>query len=110
MALMVWIDLQVKEGNFPAVDEMMKSPQGITFTKSQNGCERLERSIHSEDSNHIMLTERWTSQGDFDAYFAIRQKEIEEGGFFSKLPPLLDGEDALGKTFSGIDHTAGGDR
>ena len=58
MALMVWIDLQVKEGNFSAVDEMMKSPQGMAFTKSQKGCERLERSILSEDSNHIMLTER----------------------------------------------------
>ena len=107
MALMVWIDLQVKEGNFSAVDEMMKSSQGMAFTKSQKGCERLERSIHSEDSNHIMLTERWTSKEDWDTYFAIRQKEIEEGGFFSKLPPLLDGEDALKITFPEIDHTAG---
>ena len=54
-----------------------------------------------------MLTERWTSKEDWDTYFAIRQKEIEEGGFFSKLPPLLDGEDALKITFSEIDHTAG---
>ena len=107
MALMVWIDLQVKEGNFSAVVEMMKSPQGMAFTKSQKGCERLERSILSEDSNHIMLTERWTSKEDWDTYFEIRQKEIEEGGFFSKLPPLLDGEDALKITFSAIDHTAG---
>ena len=103
---MVWIDLQVREGNFSAVDEMMKSSQGMAFTKSQKGCERLERSILSEDSNHIMLTERWTSKGDWDAYFAIRQKEIEEGGLFSKLPSLLDGEDALKITFSEIDHIA----
>ena len=53
-----------------------------------------------------MLTERWTSKGDWDAYFAIRQKEIEEGGLFSKLPSLLDGEDALKITFSEIDHIA----
>ena len=42
-----------------------------------------------------------------DAYFAIRQKEIEGGGLFSKLLPLLDGEDALEITFSEIEHTAG---
>ena len=35
MAVMVWIDLQVKDGNRATVDEMMKSPQGIAFTKSQ---------------------------------------------------------------------------
>ena len=31
-------------------------------------------------------------QDDFDTYLAIRTKELEDAGIFSKFVPLLDGE------------------
>ena len=42
----------------------------------------------------------WDEKNDFDAYFATRVKELVEGGFFSKLVPLLTGETKM--TFSEI--------
>ena len=80
---------------------MMDQPEGNAFIFSQKGCERLERSVDHENPHHVLLTELWSSKEDWDAYFAIRMKEIEEGGFFSGMVPLLE-EDGLKITFSEI--------
>ena len=101
MAMMVWISIKIKDGNKEQVLKMMDQPEGNSFTFSQKGCERLERSVDHENSNHVLLTELWSSKEDWDAYFAIRMKEIEEGGFFSGMVPLLE-EDGLKITFSEI--------
>ena len=101
MAILVWITLTAKDGNCHQVLELLDSPEGNDFTASQQGCERLERSVDHDNPNQILLTELWSSKEDWDAYFAIRMKEIEEGGFFSGMVPLFE-EDGLKITFSEI--------
>ena len=49
-------------------------------------------STNLEDLNHMIMTEVWECMDDFDAYLAIRAKELEDAGIFSKFVPLLDGE------------------
>jgi quinol monooxygenase YgiN len=58
--------------------------------------------VDNENPNQLLLTERWSSKEDWDAYFAIRMKEIKEGGFFSAVVPLIE-EDGLKITFSEIE-------
>ena len=92
MAVINSIEFLVAEGNETKVHKMMRDPKGLPLTRSQKGCQRVELSVDIEDSNRFFLTEVWDEKSDFDAYFAIRAKELEEGGFFSKLVPLLAAE------------------
>ena len=100
MAVINSIEFLVAEGNESKFHEMMRDPKGLPLTRSQKGCQRVEMSVDIEDSNRVFLTEVWDEKNDFDAYFANRVKELEEGGFFSKLVPLLTGEPKM--TFSEI--------
>ena len=100
MAVINSIEFLVAEGNESKVHEMMRAPKGLPLTRSQKGCQRVELSVDIEDSNRFFLTEVWDEKSDFDAYFVIRAKELEEGGFFSKLVPLLAAEPKM--TFSEI--------
>ena len=98
MAVINSIELLVAEGNESKFHEMMRDPKGLPLTRSQKGCQRVEMSVDIEDSNRVFLTEVLDEKNDFDAYFATRVKELEEGGFFSKLVPLLTGKPKM--TFS----------
>ena len=100
MAVINSIEFLVAEGNESKFHEMVWDPGGLPLTRSQKGCQRVEMSVDIEDSNRVFLTEVWDEKNDFDAYFATRVKELEEGGFFSKLVPLLTGEPKM--TFSEI--------
>ena len=77
MAILVWITLTAKDGNCHQVLELLDSPEGNDFTASQQGCERLERSVDQDNPNQILLTELWSSKEDWDAYFEM-QKEVRE--------------------------------
>ena len=57
MTVMVWISVRVKDGNCDQVLELLDSPEGNDFAASQEGCERLERSVDHDNPNHILLTE-----------------------------------------------------
>ena len=81
MAVINSIEFLVAEGNESKVHEMMRDPKGLPLTRSQKGCKRVEMSVDIEDSNRVFLTEVWDEKNDFDAYFATRVKELEEGGF-----------------------------
>ncbi len=85
MAVITSIEFLVAEGNESKFHEMVRDPKGLPLTRSQKGCQRVEMSVDIEDSNRFFLTEVWDEKSDFDDYFAIRAKELEEGGFFSKL-------------------------
>ena len=65
MAMMVWISIKIKDGNKEQVLKMMDQPEGNSFTFSQKGCERLERSEDHENPNHVLLTELWSSKEDW---------------------------------------------
>lgn len=49
-------------------------------------------STNLEDLNYLIMTEVLECMDVFDAYLAIRAKELEDAGIFSKFVPLLDGE------------------
>ena len=49
-------------------------------------------STNLEDLNYLIMTEVLECMDVFDAHLAIRAKELEDAGIFSKFVPLLDGE------------------
>ena len=49
-------------------------------------------STNLEELNYLIMTEVLECMDVFDAYLAIRAKELEDAGIFSKFVPLLDGE------------------
>ena len=102
MAMMVWITAKVKDGNLNQVMEILDEPYGNTFTASQKGCERLERSISNENPNHMLLTELWSSKEEWDVYFAMAKTVRDENGWNARFLPLLE-EDGVHITFSEID-------
>jgi len=90
MAILVWITLTVKDGNCHQVLELLDSPEGNDFTASQQGCERLERSIDQDNPNQILLTELWSSKEDWDAYFEMQQEVRDKNGFNRQLTELIE--------------------
>ena len=99
MAMMVWITVKVKDGHLDQVIELADEPHGNAFTASQKGCERLERSISHENTNHILLTELWSSKEDWDVYFAMAKTVRDENGWNARFLPLLE-EDGVQITSS----------
>ena len=89
MAILVWITLTVKDGNCHQVLELLDSPEGNDFTASQEGCERLERSIDHDNPNQILLTELWSSKEDWDAYFEMQQAVRDNNGFNRQLSEFI---------------------
>ena len=85
MAILVWITLTVKDGNSNKVLELLDSPEGNDFTASQQGCERLERSTDQDDPNQILLTQLWSSNEDWDAYFEMQLEVRDNNGFNQQL-------------------------
>ena len=59
MAILVWITLTVKDGNCNQVLELLDSPEGNDFTASQEGCERLERSVAVSYTHLTLPTINW---------------------------------------------------
>ena len=102
MAMMVWITVKVKDGNLDKVIELADEPHGNAFTALQKGCERLERSISHENTNHILLTELWSSKEEWDVYFAMAKTVRDENGWNARFLPLLE-EDGVQITFSEMD-------
>ena len=90
MAILVWITLTVKDGNCHQVLELLDSPEGNDFTASQQGCERLERSVDHDNPNQILLTELWSSKEDWDAYFEMQQEVRDNNGFNKQLLELIE--------------------
>ena len=101
MAILVWITLTAKDGNCHQVLELLDSPEGNDFTASQQGCERLERSVDHDNPNQILLTELWSSKEDWDAYFEMQQEVRDNNGFNQRLWPLLE-RDGIKITFSEV--------
>ena len=93
MTILVWITLTVKDGNCNQVLELFDSPEGNDFTASQEGCERLERSIDQDNPNQILLTELWSSKEDWNAYFEMQQEVRDNNGFNKQLLELIEGID-----------------
>ena len=56
MAILVWITLTVKDSNSNQVLKLLDSPEGNDFTASQEGCERLERSVDHDNPNPVSYT------------------------------------------------------
>ena len=102
MAMIVWITAKVKDGNLNQVMKILDEPYGNTFTASQKGCERLERSISNENPNHILLTELWSSKEEWDVYFAMAKTVRDGNGWNTRFLPLLE-EDGVRITFSEMD-------
>ena len=92
MAILVWITLTVKDGNCNQVLELLDSPEGNDFTASQQGCERLERSVDYHNPNQMLLTELWISKKDWDAYFAMQQAVRDNNGFNKQISELIEGK------------------
>ena len=90
MAILVWITLTVKDGSCHQVLELLDSPEGNDFTASQEGCERLERSVDHDNPNQILLTELWSSKEDWDAYFEMQQEVRDNNGFNKQLLELIE--------------------
>jgi len=90
MAMLVWITLKVKDGNCNQVLELLDSPEGNDFTASQEGCERLERSVDHDNPNQILLTELWNSKENWDAYFEMQQEVRDKNGFNRQLLELIE--------------------
>ena len=90
MAILVWITLTVKDGNSNQVLELLDSPEGNDFTASQQGCERLERSVDHDNPNQILLTELWSSKEDWDAYFEMQQEVRDNNGFNKQILELIE--------------------
>ena len=90
MAILVWITLTVKDGNSNQVLELLDSPEGNDFTASQEGCERLERSVDHDNPNQILLTELWNSKENWDAYFEMQQEVRDNNGFNRQLLELIE--------------------
>ena len=101
MAILVWITLTVKDGNCHQVLELLDSPEGNDFTASQQGCERLERSIDHDNPNQILLTELWSSKEDWDAYFEMQKEVRDKNGFNERFLPLIE-ENGIKITFSEV--------
>ena len=90
MTVMVWISVKVKDGNCDQVLELLDSPEGNDFTASQEGCERLERSVDHDNPNQILLTELWSSKRRLGCYFEMQQEVRDNNGFNQRLLPLLE--------------------
>ena len=90
MTILVWITLTVKDGNCNQVLELLDSPEGNDFTASQEGCERLERSVDHDNPNQILLTELWSSKEDWDACFEMQQEVRDNNGFNTQLSELVE--------------------
>ena len=101
MTVMVWISVRVKDGNCDQVLELLDSPEGNDFAASQEGCERLERSVDHDNPNHILLTELWRSKEDWNAYFEIQKEVRDKNGFSERLQPLIE-ENGIKITFSEV--------
>lgn len=59
----------------------------LQVTRGFEGCESIDISIDTDDRNHLVMTEKWTSKEDYQAYLAFRT----EDGTLEKLGALLSG-------------------
>ena len=107
MAILVWITLTAKDGNCHQVLELLDCPEGNDFTASQQGCERLERSVDHDNPNQILLTELWNSKEDWDAYFEMQKEVRDKNGFNERFLPLIE-ENGITITFSEVNRSKKG--
>ena len=75
------------DGKINDLLDILKSPDGLTVTRSYKGCKLVETSI-SEDGDTLYLYERWDSKEDHQAYLDFRVKD----GLMEFLKPRLDGD------------------
>lgn len=75
-----------KEGKINEILELLKSPEGLAFTRQCKGCLSIEVLTKNDDPNHMIVWQRWDSQEDHEAYFKIR----EEQGLIAKLGDMLE--------------------
>ena len=81
------------DGKINDLLDILKSPDGLTVTRSYKGCKLVETSI-SEDGDTLYLYERWDSKEDHQAYLQYRG----ETGLLDVLGPILS--EPLGLTYS----------
>ena len=81
------------------VEVQTKSPQELkaffqaelSATREYDGCEGLTVHTNMDDSNNVVVAERWESRVHYEKYLAWR----EERGDLDSLGPLLDGPPSI---------------
>jgi quinol monooxygenase YgiN len=65
------------EGAGPFVETMKER---LTFTRSYDGCEKIDLFRDADDPNHFVLVEYWESRAKYDVYraWAMEQPGTEQ--------------------------------
>ena len=87
MTVVVTLDLKVQAGRGGELVEVLKSMLGDT--RARQGAELIEMVVNQDDSDHIILHERWATKEDNQAYMGWRQErgDLDALGGFLASPP-----------------------
>jgi len=89
MAITVLLDLKAKPGSIENLKKVFI--EVLSDTRRYEGCEGLEVKINQDDTDNLVIIERWQSRQHYEKYFAWRQ----ETGLLDRLGPLLGAPPAL---------------
>ena len=87
MTVTVLLEIAVK----PDVDMVGMMKQLLPETRAYDGCEGIEVTQNQDDSNNIVLIEKWASRDHYEKYFAWRTErgDIDTLGATLTGPPSI---------------------
>ena len=89
MTIAVTADLKAQAGKGGELVKFIKGLLGDTRAKP--GCESIDLIVNQDDSDHVLIDERWASKDDHQAYMGWRQEQgdIDTLVSFLASPPTI---------------------